>query len=125
MFSGERMHGEVIEGDLIYDHEIMQHYIIQYETNTHHAIKAETLKMSLDNGETWHTMEQLKALLSTEDREEVYNRTAIVYSMNGLYNLLRYDGEILFTGNKQSCEFEKDKWDIRYKCGWPVQEQDK
>jgi hypothetical protein len=67
------------------------------------------------------TRELEQILLQNE--QENYNRTAIVYKMNGLYNLLRYDGEVLYTGNKQSCEFEKHKWDIRYECGWPDSEK--
>ncbi len=59
VFSGERYHGETIEG--IYFPSGEQPYIELKEGGAH-PVKPETLKMSLD-GSKWHTMEQLKEAL--------------------------------------------------------------
>jgi len=64
IFSGERMHGETIDGYHTYDEMDDAHYIILKETpQTHHEIKPETIRMSLDNGREWHTMERMQKLI--------------------------------------------------------------
>ena len=63
VFRGERYHGEIIEGDLLYDREIAQYYIIEYVSNTHHAVKEETLQISLNNGQEWYSMSEVAEAL--------------------------------------------------------------
>ncbi len=39
---------------------------------------------------------------------QIISRCAIVYHINGLYRLLDSDGIILYVGNLQQCEYEKN-----------------
>ena len=63
VFRGERYHGEIIDGELLYDRDIAQYYIVNYETNTHHAVKSETIEISLNDGQEWYTMDRLAKLI--------------------------------------------------------------
>jgi len=60
VFRGERYHGELIQG-LYFLGRIEQTYI-ELQDGHVHAVKPETLQMSLD-GENWHSMEEVRDAL--------------------------------------------------------------
>ena len=64
IFSGERMHGETIEGHYFRDTWMDSHEItLQDDVQSTHHIKPETLRISLDNGKEWHAMERVEELI--------------------------------------------------------------
>lgn len=61
IFQAERYHGEVVQGDYSESHN-GQGYMLQKD-GLNHAVKKETLKMSLDGGERFRNMEEINNLI--------------------------------------------------------------
>ena len=70
VFRGVRYHGESIEGDYYNDPEVDQSYIVEYENNTPHAVKPETLQISLD-GENFYSMEFVREAIEDYKRKRI------------------------------------------------------
>jgi len=66
VFRGERYHGEIIEGILFPSKK--QPYI-ETKEGYYHAVKPETIKMSLDD-EKWYSMERLGEIIRMGEKYE-------------------------------------------------------